>query len=88
MATPAPTRIADYDIVESITISHVRRWLRARRELAGFLIDVLCELVAERATGTLTVHLTQGCAASAEFTSKRSASTDDYASRFNDPATI
>ena len=46
---------------------HTRRWMRYRRELAGFLIDVLCVLVSERATGRLSIDLTQGCAASAEF---------------------
>jgi len=44
-----------------------RRWMRYRRELAGFVIDVLCVLIRERATGRLVINLTQGCAASAEF---------------------
>jgi hypothetical protein len=50
----------------------VRRWMRYRRELAGFLIDVLCELVSERATGRLTIDLTQGCAACATFEERSS----------------
>ena len=50
-----------------LTLTQTRLWWRYRRELAGFVIDVLCELVAERATGALTINLTQGCAASAKF---------------------
>ena len=56
---PTPTR--------RVSVSNIRTWLRYRRELAGFLIDVLCVLINERATGRLSIDLTQGCAASAEF---------------------
>jgi hypothetical protein len=45
----------------------IRRWSRYRRELAGFLIDVLCVLVSEGATGRLSIDLSQGSAASIEF---------------------
>jgi hypothetical protein len=48
-------------------LSNVRTWSRYRRELAGFVIDVLCVLINERATGRLSIDLTQGCAAQAEF---------------------
>jgi hypothetical protein len=48
-------------------VTRVRRWMRYRRELAGFVIDVLCELAKERATGRLTINFGQGCAQSAEF---------------------
>jgi hypothetical protein len=44
-----------------------RRWLRYRRELAGFLIDILCTLVSEGATGRLLINFNQGGAASVEF---------------------
>jgi len=50
-----------------VTLSNIRTWMRYRRELAGFVIDVLCVLINERATGRLSIDLTQGCAASAEF---------------------
>jgi hypothetical protein len=49
------------------TFAQIRRWTRYRRELAGFIIDVLCELVSERATGRLTINLSEGYASSAEF---------------------
>jgi hypothetical protein len=48
-------------------ISRIRRWMRYRRELAGFVIDVLCTLTEESATGQLRINFTRGCAASAEF---------------------
>ncbi len=48
-------------------LSRVRRWMRYRRELAGFVIDVLCVLVAERATGRLTIDISEGSASIAEF---------------------
>ena len=52
---------------DSHFIQRIRCWSRSRRELAGFVIDVLCVLVAEGATGCLSINLTRGCAASAEF---------------------
>jgi hypothetical protein len=78
MAAPSsPKRqeaVVSSSVAPSISLSaaddflrRTRRWLRYRRELAGFVIDVLCVLVSERATGRLTINLTRGCAASAEF---------------------
>jgi hypothetical protein len=55
----------------------IRRWSRYRRELPGFLIDVLCVLIAEGATGRLSLNLTQGSTASIEF-EQRSDAPDDY----------
>ena len=48
-------------------VRRVRRWMRYRRELAGFVIDVLCVLIEERATGRLQINFSEGCAASVEF---------------------
>jgi hypothetical protein len=48
-------------------ISRIRRWMRRHRELAGFVIDVLCTLTEESATGQLRINFTQGCAACIEF---------------------
>jgi hypothetical protein len=62
----APPSALDIGIADDF-YRRTRRWLRYRRELAGFVIDVLCVLVSERATGRLTINLTRGCAASAEF---------------------
>jgi hypothetical protein len=66
VASPAPAP-ADYIRERHFSLRSVRRWMRLRRELAGFLVDVLCELVAERATGKLTINLSQGSATCAEF---------------------
>jgi hypothetical protein len=46
------------------------RWWRYRRELAGFVIDILCILVSERATGRLTMDISEGSVSSVEFTQK------------------
>lgn len=63
MSSSAPTYI---DTPDELT-KRVRRWSRYRRELAGFLIDVLCVLVSERATGCLKINFSQGSVACAEF---------------------
>lgn len=65
-STTLPTFVA-CSIEERHFIGRMRRWMRYRRELAGFVIDVLCVLVSEGATGTLTINLSEGCAACAEF---------------------
>jgi hypothetical protein len=63
----ATASIPEYAIEERRLISRVRRWLRFRRDLLSFVSDILLTLVDERATGKLTINLTQGCAVCAEF---------------------
>jgi hypothetical protein len=64
----ASASIAPVGIIEDRHyVSRVRRWMRYRRELAGFVIDVLCVLIEERATGRLQINFSEGCAASVEF---------------------
>lgn len=65
-AAPAPAALG-YSIDDTRITQRTRRWYRNRRELAGFLIDILCLLIEEGATGRLTLNLTGGTAASAQF---------------------
>jgi|HubBroStandDraft_6_1064221.scaffolds.fasta_scaffold214564_2 hypothetical protein len=60
------TTFISIDVPEEL-YKRIRRWMRYRRELAGFVIDVLCVLVAERATGCMRINLNQGVAQSIEF---------------------
>jgi hypothetical protein len=72
MATPASSAIPEYITDERHFLSRSRRWLRNRREIAGFVIDILCLLISERATGRLSIDLTEGSAASAHFEQRES----------------
>jgi hypothetical protein len=67
MSTLAPPDLSGYIIDERFSIARVRRWMRLRRDLVGFVIDVLFTLMSEKATGKLTINLTQGMAMCAEF---------------------
>jgi hypothetical protein len=64
---PAASDLSGYVVEERFSITRTRRWLRLRRDLVGFAIDILFALMSERATGRLTIHLTEGSACAAEF---------------------
>lgn len=70
MSDIVKTALPTYFVDDRHFIFRRRRWTRNRREMAGFVIDVLCEITAERSTGTLSFNITQGTSASAEFEEK------------------
>jgi hypothetical protein len=63
----APPDLSGYIVEERFSVARVRRWMRLRRDLVGFIIDVLFTLMSEEATGKLTINLTRGHASCAEF---------------------
>jgi hypothetical protein len=67
MSTIAPPDLSGYIVDERFSVARVRRWMRLRRDLVGFVIDVLFALMSEEATGKLTINLTRGHASCAEF---------------------